>query len=36
MLMQALMAKHPGTHDLVAVGNVGLINKDYGRDQTIQ
>lgn len=24
--------KHPGTHDLVAVGNVGLINKDYGRD----
>lgn len=24
--------KHPGTKDLVAVGNVGLINKDYGRD----
>ena len=24
--------KHPGTYDLVAVGNVGLINKDYGRD----
>ena len=24
--------KHPGTHDLVAVGNVGLIDKDYGRD----
>ena len=24
--------KHLGTHDLVAVGNVGLINKDYGRD----
>ena len=22
--------KHPGTKDLVAVGNVGLINKDYG------
>lgn len=24
--------KHPGTKDLVAIGNVGLINKDYGRD----
>ena len=24
--------KHPGTKVLVAVGNVGLINKDYGRD----
>ena len=24
--------KHPGTKDLVAVGNVGLIHKDYGRD----
>ena len=24
--------KYPGTKDLVAVGNVGLINKDYGRD----
>lgn len=24
--------KHPGTKDLVAVGNVGLIDKDYGRD----
>jgi len=24
--------KHPGTKELVAVGNVGLINKDYGRD----
>ena len=24
--------KHPGTKDLVAVGNMGLINKDYGRD----
>ena len=24
--------KHPGTKDLVAVGNVSLINKDYGRD----
>lgn len=24
--------KHPGAKDLVAVGNVGLINKDYGRD----
>lgn len=24
--------KHPGTKDLVTVGNVGLINKDYGRD----
>ena len=24
--------KHPGTKNLVAVGNVGLINKDYGRD----
>ena len=24
--------KHPGIKDLVAVGNVGLINKDYGRD----
>ena len=22
--------KHPGTKDLVAIGNVGLINKDYG------
>ena len=24
--------KHPGSKELVAVGNVGLINKDYGRD----
>ena len=24
--------KQPGSKDLVAVGNVGLINKDYGRD----
>ena len=24
--------KHPGTKDLVAIGNVGLIDKDYGRD----
>ena len=24
--------KHPGAKELVAVGNVGLINKDYGRD----
>ena len=24
--------KHPGTKDLVAIGNVGVINKDYGRD----
>ena len=24
--------KHPGMKDLVAIGNVGLINKDYGRD----
>ena len=24
--------KHPGYKELVAVGNVGLINKDYGRD----
>ena len=26
------MVKHPGMKDLVAIGNVGLINKDYGRD----
>ena len=24
--------KHPGSKDLVAIGNVGLIDKDYGRD----
>lgn len=24
--------KHPGMKDLVAIGNVGLIDKDYGRD----
>jgi len=24
--------KHPGSKELVAIGNVGLINKDYGRD----
>ena len=24
--------KHPGTKDLMAIGNVGLIDKDYGRD----
>ena len=27
--------KHPGTKDLVAVGNVGLINKDYGENPNL-